>query len=59
VDVGSNDILQQYLAAMNSGAVMPIHHGSNTKTTTGHDSDGFRSAPPIVTAASYTTPNGN
>jgi len=59
VDVNSGDLLQQYLVAMNnSGAGVPIHHASDTKTTA-HDSDSFRSAPPIVTAASYTTPNGD
>lgn len=58
--VDSGDILQQYLAAMsNSGAGLPIYHASDNKTTA-HDADGFRAAPPIVTAAaaSYTTPNG-
>lgn len=58
VDVNSACALQQYLAAVNnSGGAVPIHHASDTKTTT-HHPDGFRTAPPIVTAASYTTPSG-
>ena len=61
VDVNSAELLQQYLAAVNNGgAGLSIHHTADTKGAAGgHDAETMRSAPPIVTAASYATPNGN
>jgi len=70
MDVSSADILRQYLATVNNDVATglpPIHHAVTDSTNTAHDSTqaaagagGFRTAaPPIVTAASYTTPNGD